>query len=131
MGTIFDEETASEVKAYVFVMVLGFSCDAYYEIVRRQDILTWCACHIHAFEHFVGVPRIIIPDNLRSVIIKASFLDPLANRSYAGLAKHYGFQIDPYLPGTPEHKGKVESRAKYVKNNFLPLHNFENVADAN
>jgi len=64
-------------------MVLGFSRDAYYEIVRSQDIQNWCLCHIHAFEHFGGVPRIVIPDNLKSAIIKAAYCDPLPNRSYA------------------------------------------------
>ena len=131
VGMIFDQGSGADVKAYVFVMVLGFSRDAYYEIVKHQDIRTWCSCHIHAFEYFGGVPRIIIPDNLKSAIIKASFLDPLANKSYADLAKHYGFQIDPCLPGTPEHKGKVESGVKYVKNNFVPLRRFANFADAN
>lgn len=131
VGMIYDELAKAQVKAYVFVMVLGFSRDAYYEIVKHQDIATWCSCHIHAFEHFGGVPQIIIPDNLKSAIIKASFLDPVANKSYADLSKHYGFQIDPCLPGTPEHKGKVESGVKYVKNNFLPLRVFPNFADAN
>jgi transposase len=131
IGMIYDEDTGVQVKAYVFVMVLGFSRDAYYEIVKHQDILTWCSCHIHAFEHFNGVPGIIIPDNLKSAIIKASYMDPLANKSYSDLAKHYGFQIDPCLPGTPEHKGKVESGVKYAKNNFLPLRSFANFADAN
>jgi transposase len=131
VGMIPEQNTGVLVKAYVFVMVLGFSRDAYYEIVKHQDISTWCLCHIRAFEHFGGVPQIIVPDNLKSAIIKASFLDPVANKSYVDLAKHYGFQIDPCLPGTPEHKGKVESGVKYVKNNFLPLRTFTNFADAN
>jgi len=112
-------------------MVLCYSRDAYYEIVKSQDIITWCNCHIHAFEHFGGVPGIIIPDNLKSAIIKASFMDPLVNKSYGDLAKHYGFQVDPCLPGTPEHKGKVESGVKYAKRNFLPLRTFFNFQDAN
>ena len=130
-GKIYDEISGKEIKAYVFVMVLGFSRDAYYEIVRSQDIQTWCLCHIHAFEHFGGVPRIVIPDNLKSAIIKAAYCDPLPNRSYSDLAKHYGFQIDPCIAGVPEHKGKVESGVKYVKNNFLPLRAFKNFSDAN
>ena len=128
---IYDEETGEYVKAYVFVMVLGYSRDSYREIVKSQDITTWCNCHIHAFEYFGGVPEVIIPDNLKSAIIKASFMDPVANRSYADLARHYNFQIDPCLPGTPEHKGKVESGVKYVKNNFFPLREFKNFTDAN
>lgn len=128
---IFDPVKGEEVKAYVFVLVLAFSRDAYYEIVTSQDIETWCRCHVNAFEHFGGVPRIIIPDNLKSAVIKAAYSDPLPNRSYADCAKHYGFQIDPCIPGTPEHKGKVESGVKYVKNNFLPLRKFKNIQDAN
>lgn len=130
-GKILDSDTGEHIKAYIFVMVLCYSRDAYYEIVKNQDIVTWCNCHVHAFEHFGGVPKVIIPDNLKSAIIKASFLDPIANRSYADLSRHYGFQIDPCLPGTPEHKGKVESGVKYVKNNFLPLRQFIDFADAN
>lgn len=130
-GRIYDELSQKEIKAYVFVMVLGFSRDAYFEIVRSQDIQTWCLCHIHAFEHFASVPKIVIPDNLKSAIIKAAYCDPLPNRSYADLAKHYGFQIDPCIAGVPEHKGKVESGVKYVKNNFLPLRTFTNFTDAN
>jgi transposase len=131
LGRICDEDTGEMVKAYVFAMVLGFSRDAYYEIVKGQDVRTWISCHIHAFEHFGGVPAVVIPDNLKSAIIKASYLEPAANRSYADLAKHYGFQIDPCLPATPEHKGKVESGVKYVKNNFVPLRSFKNFTDAN
>jgi len=131
IGKIYDEGSGEYVKGYVFVMVLGYSRDAYREIVKSQDVITWCNCHIHAFEHFGGVPKVIIPDNLKSAIIKASFMDPVANRSYADLACHYGFQIDPCLPGTPEHKGKVESGVKYVKNNFLPLRELKNFTDAN
>jgi len=131
ISRICDEYTGELVKAYVFVMVLGFSRDAYYEIVKSQDITTWINCHIHAFEHFGGVPAVIIPDNLKSAIIKASYLEPTANRSYADLAIHYKFQIDPCLPATPTHKGKVESGVKYVKNNFVPLRTFRNFADAN
>ncbi len=131
IGKIYDKQKKELVKAWVFVMVLCYSRDAYYEIVKNQDITTWCNCHIHAFEHFGGVPGIIVPDNLKSAIIKASFMDPLVNKSYGDLAKHYGFQIDPCLPGTPEHKGKVESGVKYVKKNFKPFRIFKDFTDAN
>ncbi len=112
MGMIHDDDSGKEIKAWVFVLVLCYSRHAYYEIVKNQDVRTWCRCHIHAFEFFGGVPGVIIPDNLKSGILKASFTDPLINRSYGDLANHYGFQVDPCLPGVPEHKGKVESKNK-------------------
>lgn len=131
IGTIYDPEQNTYVKAYVFAMVLSYSRDAYYEIVTSQNIETWCSCHVHSFEYFGAVPSIIMPDNLKSAVIKTSFLEPVANRSYADCATHYGFQIYPCLPETPQHKGKVESGVKYVKNNFLPLRTFKDIHDAN
>ena len=76
IGKIYDPHRGQEVKAYVFVMVLAFCRDAYYEIVTDQNIATWCRCHVHAFEYFGGIPKVIIPDNLKSAIIKAAYCDP-------------------------------------------------------
>ncbi len=131
LGTIYDSESEKEIKAWVFVLVLCYSRHAYFEIVKNQDVDTWCKCRIHAFEFFNGVPRVIIPDNLKSGILKASYTDPLINRSYGDLANHYGFQVDPCIVGTPEHKGKVESGVKYVKNNFRPFRQYTDFSDAN
>lgn len=131
VGKIYDRKSEKEVKAWVFVLLLSYSRHAYYEIVKNQNVETWCACHFRAFEYFGGVVGTIIPDNLKSGILKASFTDPLINRSYGDLADHYGFQVDPCLPGTPEHKGKVESGVKYVKNNFIPFREFRDFDDAN
>ena len=35
-GMIYDEYQMKEIKAWIFVMVLGFSRDAYYEIVKKS-----------------------------------------------------------------------------------------------
>jgi len=76
---------------------------------------TFFFCHIHAFEYFGGVPRKVTPDNLKAAIIRASFVDPLVNRSYRNLAENYGFMISPCVPYSPRHKGGVENDVKYVK----------------
>ena len=71
LGKIYYPESGKEVKAWVFVLVLCYSRHAYYEIVKNQKVETWCACHIHAFEYFSGVPKILIPDNLKSGVLTA------------------------------------------------------------
>ena len=43
-------------------------------------------------------------------------------RAYRECAEHYGFLIDPCLPSTPRHKGKVErGGVGYIKQSFVPL----------
>ena len=107
-------------KTWVFVMVLSYSRHMYAELVYDQTVATWLLCHRHAFEFFGGVPGRIVPDNLGAAIVKASFEDPVVQRSYRECAEHYGFMIDPNPPATPRLKGKVEKGGvHYVKRNFL------------
>ena len=122
VGKLFDPVQRVMRKAYVFVMVLGYSRHMYCEITFDQKQETWLKLHINAFKWFGGVVRSVRPDNLKAAVIRAAFAvgEPtVLNRSYAELARHYGFKIDPAPPYSPEKKGKVESGVKYAKNNFF------------
>jgi transposase len=121
LGITYDPEEKRNRKTYVFSGRLRHSRHAYRERVYRQDQQTFFRCHIHAFERFGGVPEKVVPDNLKAAVIEASVHDPIVNRAYHALARHYGFLISPCLPATPQHKGGVESDIKYVKRNFWPM----------
>jgi hypothetical protein len=119
-GLAVDPATGATRKAWVFVMVLAWSRHLYAELVFDQRVETWLLCHRHAFEAFGGAPARVVPDNLKAAIVRASFHDPVAQRSYRECAEHYGFLIDPHPPRTPRLKGKVEQGGvHYVKRNFL------------
>jgi transposase len=121
LGITYDPTERRNRKTYVFSARLRHSKHAYRERVYDQKQQTFFACHIHAFEHFGGVPEKVVPDNLKAAVLIASFEDPLINRMYQNLAIHYGFLISPTLPRKPEHKGGVENDIKYVKKNFWPI----------
>lgn len=124
-GKRYDPERGVLRKTWLFVMTLGFSRMMYCDLVFDQKIETWVGLHVDAFQFFGGVPRVIVPDNLKSAVIKAAFGvdgDPTLNRTYRELARHFGFQIDPTPPRDPKKKGKVERDGGYVKRNFLKTH---------
>ncbi len=118
-GLTIDPTTGALRKTWVFVLVLSCSRHLYAELVFDQRVATWLLCHQHAFAAFGGVPARIVPDNLKAAIVRASFTDPVAQRSYRECALHYGFLIDPNPPHTPHLKGKVENGVHYVTRNFL------------
>jgi transposase len=121
-GKRYDPERGVLRKTWIFVMTLAFSRRAFCELVFDQTIGTWIALHVQAFEHFGGVPAVIVPDNLKAAVVRAAFVvddDPVIQRSYRELARHYGFQIDPAPPRAPQKKGKVEAGVRYVKGNVL------------
>ena len=120
-GYRYDPQTGRQRKAWVFVMVLGYSRHQYAEYVFNQKVETWVKLHVNAFKAFGAVPEEIVPDNLKAAVLKAAFSsseDTTLNRTYRELARHYGFRIAPTPPRAPKKKGKVESGVKYVNGNF-------------
>ena len=81
-------------KTYVFIMTLSYSRYRYVEFVHSQNVKSWIKSHINAFEFFGAVPHTIVIDNLKSAVIKPNIYDPILNRSYAELSRHYNFVID-------------------------------------
>ena len=128
---LIDRETGEEKKTWIFVMTLAWSRHQYAEVVYHQDVLTWQGCHRRAFEFFGGVPEKILIDNAKCAITKACYHDPVVQRAYYEFAQGYGFIVSACPPRDPQKKGRVESGVKYVKNNFVPLRDFKDLADAN
>ena len=130
IGKLYDPRAGVLRKAYVFVMVLGHSRHQFARIVFDQSVETWLWLHCAAFDFFGGVPRTVVPDNLKAAVIRAAFLpsEPTSlNRSYRELARHYGFKVDPAPPYQPKKKGKVEAGVKYVKSSVLAGRNGQDV----
>lgn len=122
VGMVFDAVTQITRKAWVFVMVLAYSRHQFAKVVFDQKAETWQQLHVEAFMSFGGVPKVIVPDNLKAAVIRAAFRaedEPDLHRGYRELARFYGFKIDPTPPRDPEKKGKVEADVKYVTKSFF------------
>jgi transposase len=134
VGMLVDPKTRKLRRAWVFTMVLGYSRHLFAKIVFDQKAETWIQLHIEAFAELGGVPRTIVPDNLKAAVIRAAFGverdDTALNRTYCELARYYGFKIDPAPPRAPKKKGKVESGVRYVKSNFFRPRAFEHADEA-
>ena len=119
-GQLTDPQTGQGRSAWMFVMTLSWSRHMYVEYVFDQSVPTWLLCHRNAFEFFGGVPEKIVPDNLKSAIVKNCWEEPTGQRAYRECAEHYGFLIAPHRPRKPEHKGKVESGVHFAKRRLRP-----------
>ena len=131
VGQLYDPVSKKMRTAYVFVATLCYSRHQYAELVFDQKTVTWIGLHKRAFAFFGGITRRVIPDNLKSAVLKALVHDPILGEAYRKLALHYGFLISPTIPRTPQHKGKVESGVHYVKRNFIAGQEFVDIRTAN
>ena len=131
---IVDARTGIIREAEIFVGVLGASNFTFAEASWTQGLPDWIGSHVRMFRFFDGVPRLIVPDNLKAGVNKASFYDPELNRSYGMMASHYGVGVLPARPRKPRDKAKVENGVRFAQSAILGrLRNqtFFSLAEAN
>ena len=88
--TMKHQEDGKEKTAYIFVAVLPASSYLYALALADMKMASWIEDHVCAFEYFGGVPYLLIPDNTRTAVSKASSYEADLNKTYQEMARHYG-----------------------------------------
>lgn len=102
-----------EVKTlHAFHMVLSHSRWPAVIWAERQDQLSWLWCHNRALERLGGVPAVIRVDNTKTAVVRGAGPWGELNPTYQRYATMLRFHIDPCLPRSPQHKGKVERHVR-------------------
>lgn len=112
---VINRYTGEERTAQIFVAVLGHSNYTYAEASWSQKLPDWLGSQARALEYLGGVPRAIVPDNLKSAVSRAHRYEPELNPSYQDFAEHYGVAILPTRVRKPRDKAKVESGVLIVE----------------
>lgn len=105
---IVDATTGELIEVELFVAVLGASNLTYAEVTWSQRAPDFIASHVRALEFFGGVTAALVPDQLKSGVVRACRYEPEAQRTYEELARHYGTTVLPARPRKPRDKAKVE-----------------------
>lgn len=121
-----------QVKVYFMVMVLQRSR---YKFVYLQNTpftsKTTIYAHHLAFKHFGGMPRKVIYDQDRRMLVKENFGDYIMTEEFAKYVCAAGFEPVFCMPYDPASKGQSEAAVKYVKNNFLAGRTYVNIESLN
>jgi transposase len=106
----------------VLVAVLGASQYTYVEAVSSQRKSDFIGAIERAFRYFGGVPKALVPDNLKSAVTKACRYEPLLNETFEDFATHYQTVILPARPLKPQDKSLVELAVNQVyRRIYAPL----------
>ena len=129
-------ETKSGEIVYVNIAVLLLSYSRFrvfhLNISKSQSVLM--SFMTEAFEMFGGVPKVIVTDNMKTVMDEArtEHFTGTINNKFAQFAQDFGFKVQPCIAGRPNTKGKVEAPMKLLdeihayqgKFTFEELHEF-------
>ena len=108
-ATIIDPDTGEILKVYIFVGVMTYSQYAYVEAFLDMKQKSWITAHVHMYEFFGGVARILVPDNCKTAVVhNGGWKDQQINETYQEMAEHYGTAIIPARVRTPKDKPNAE-----------------------
>lgn len=131
---IVSERTGEVTPAHLFVCSLGASSYTYARLFWHEDSEAWCTGHALAFSFFQGCVEIIVPDNPKAVITKASPYEPDVNPSFAQMASHFNVAVIPARVRRPKDKAVVEAAVGLATRWILAVlrnRTFHSLAEAN
>jgi len=109
-----DPDTGEIVSCQVFAACLPYSDYSFAMAVRSQSISDFLYALGCCLQQFGGVPQVLVPDNLKSAIVKASRYEPDVNRALEDFANHYHTTVIPARARKPKDKALVENQVKLV-----------------
>ena len=112
-----------------FLMVLSWSRALFVDFSLDQKMETFCLLHRRALEHFGGVPKKVLYDNLKTVVLHHVGQTVQFNPKFLAFAGHYLFEPVAAPVRYPEAKGRVESSVKYLRHSFFYGRSFASLGD--
>lgn len=88
---------------------MTYSQYVYAEAFIDEKQPAWIRAHVHMYQFFGGVAKILVPDNCKTAVIhNNNWNDQRINATYQEMAEHYGTAIIPARVRAPKDKPNAE-----------------------
>ena len=130
-GEFLYEHAGAPHKLYGFVAILSYSRMRFLCFTKRCDTSTLIRGVMAACDYFGGVPRAMLTDRMKSVLLDMDGHTPLWNPQFADFLAAIAVVPRVCRPYTPQTKGKIERSIGIIKAGFWPGVQFSDLADLN
>jgi transposase len=130
MGMIYDPDSGRRRVVHALIFTAVYSRHMFVWLSFSQTLETVIAGCEAAWEFFGGVFKVLIPDNMSSVVAQADAVNPRFTTGWLDYAQHCGFATDPARVRHAKDKPRVERTVSYVRSNFFAGEEFVGLADA-
>jgi hypothetical protein len=113
------------------VLTLSYSRALWLEFFFDQSLENFLLGHVHAFQAWHGCPRMILYDNLRSVVLERRGDAIHFHPRLLELSAHYHFAARPCAVARGNEKGRVERAIRYIRTSFFAARPFTTLEDFN
>ena len=106
--------TGEIIECEFFAAILGNSQYTYAEAAPSQQKEDFIESVQNSLHYYGGVPKVIVPDNLKSAVHKSNKYDPALNEDFLDMANHYGCAVLPARSRKPRDKSLVENMIRIL-----------------
>jgi hypothetical protein len=114
-----------------FVMVLSWSRMIFLRFFLDQRIANLMRGHQEAFAFFAGVPRVLLYDNPKNVVLERMGDAIRFHPTLLAFAAHHCYEPRPVAVARGNEKGRVERAIRYVRTSFFAAREWKDLADLN
>jgi len=114
-----------------FVMVLSWCRRIFLRFFLDQRMSSFLQGHVEAFEAFGGCPRVLLYDNLKSVVLERKGDAIRFHPTLLEFASHYRYEPRPVAPYRGNEKARAERAILYARNSFFAARRFVDLDDLN
>jgi transposase len=114
-----------------FVIVLSYSRAIFLRFFLGASTENFLRGHRAAFEHWGGVPRVVLYDNLKSAVLERVGEAIRFHPMLRDFATHYGYEPRPVAVARGNEKGRVERAIRYIRSSFFEARRWRDVEDLN
>jgi len=114
-----------------FVMVLSHSRRIFLRFFPDARMESFLRGHAAAFDAWGGVPRVLLYDNLKSVVLERRGDAVRFHPTLLSFAGQYRYEPRPVAIARGNEKGRVERAIRYVRDGFFAARTFRDLDDLN
>jgi len=114
-----------------FVITLSYSRALALSFFFDQGLENMLRAHVEAFQQFHGCSRVVLYDNMRSVVLARRGDEVQFHPRLLELAAHYHFAPRPCRPARGNEKGRVERVIRYIRDSLFAARPFTTLEDFN
>jgi len=130
MGMMHDATGGKSRKLWALIVCLSHSRYAFVYPTFTQDIDAVCAGLDAAWAFFGGVPKRLVPDNMKTIVVQAHATAPRLNDAFVEYAQARGLFVDPARVRSPKDKARVENLVAYVRESWFEGERFHDLEDS-
>ena len=114
-----------------FVLVLSYSRYPFVRFYLGASLPSLIRGHVEAFSVLGGTAKVLLYDNMKSVVLERRRDAIRFHPTLLELAAHYRFEPRPVAPARGNEKGRVERLIRFVRGSFFQARRFRDLDDLN